>query len=90
MVQHSANNFALYQWWLHGTSRLKLKPAYAAEAIDPDDEEYMDGYDEFTREGTQHEMGPPAYYVVRNLVTIFCTSDFVELSVQCREHSWPV
>ena len=66
MAQHSANNFALYQQWLLGSSTLKLKPAYAAEAINPDDKEYMDGYDEFTREGTQHERGPPAHFVLRN------------------------
>ena len=70
MAQHCAEDFVMYQQWLHGASRLKLKLSYAAEAIDSDDEEYMAGYDEFTREGTQHERGPPAHYVVRTEVTI--------------------
>ena len=67
---HRPGPYKEYLRWLHQHSRLFLKPAYTEDDIaelpeSDDDNEFVDDYDQITREGTQQpQRGPFQNYVV--------------------------
>ena len=79
---HKEHDFREYLWWLHGVSRLRLRPSLDQVPIgegDSEDEGDPDDYDEQTRLGVHPERGPRQDYVV-------CSTSVVNSTHTCTKH----